>query len=144
HQLMRRLAASNRILWIEAAGIRAPSLRRRGDLRRLILKARAVWRAPRRVFPTLHAYSPPVLPFPAWRVARAINRLIYRGMMGRQLDRAGLSRAPVIWTFMPHVMPYLRRMPRRLLIYYCVDRWSAFRDYDAELMDRWEGELCAR
>jgi glycosyltransferase involved in cell wall biosynthesis len=33
-------------------------------------------------------------------------------------------------------------MPRRLLVYHCVDRWSAFEDYDGPLMERLEAELC--
>jgi glycosyltransferase involved in cell wall biosynthesis len=144
HHLMRRLAATNRILWVEAAGMRAPSLRRPGDLHRLLGKARAMWRRPRQVLPTLYVYSPPVLPFPASRLARAINRLIYPAVVRRQLRRLGLSSAPVLWTFTPHVAPYLAGLERRLLIYHCVDRWSAFADYDGALMDRWEAELCAR
>src|SRR5947207_11206374 len=91
HHLMGRLAATNRILWIEAAGMRAPDLRRRGDLQRLVRKARAVWRRPRQVRPTLHVYSPPVLPFPRSRIARAANRSIYRVALQYQLQRLGLS-----------------------------------------------------
>jgi glycosyltransferase involved in cell wall biosynthesis len=47
-----------------------------------------------------------------------------------------------MWTYLPHIAPLIRAMPRCLLVYHCVDRWSAFEDYDATLMERLEAELC--
>jgi glycosyltransferase involved in cell wall biosynthesis len=35
-------------------------------------------------------------------------------------------------------------MPRRALVYHCVDRWSAFKGYDPVVMQRSEEELCRR
>jgi glycosyltransferase involved in cell wall biosynthesis len=40
------------------------------------------------------------------------------------------------------VAPLIRGLPRSQLIYHCVDRWSAFSEYNTELMDLWEAELC--
>jgi glycosyltransferase involved in cell wall biosynthesis len=144
HHLMRRVAETNRVLWVESAGMRAPQLSRQGDLRRIARKARSLMRTPRQVTPNLHVYAPPVVPFPERRLARAANRVLYRTSIMGQLARLGWSHDPVIWSFTPHVAPLIRGMRPRLLIYHCVDRWSAFEDYNAALMDEWERELCQR
>jgi glycosyltransferase involved in cell wall biosynthesis len=144
HQLMKRLAASNRVLWVEGGGMRKPDLRRGGDWRRLMRKARAFMAPARSALPGLSVYCPPAVPLPGSRAARAINARLYRFTLRRELRRLGLSPAPVIWTYLPHIAPMIGAMPRRLLVYHCVDRWSAFEDYDAALMERSEAELCRR
>jgi glycosyltransferase involved in cell wall biosynthesis len=142
HQLMKRLAASNRVLWVEGAGMRKPNLRRGRDWRRLLRKARAFLAPARSALPGLSVYAPPAVPLPGSRIARAINARLYRLTLRRELRRLRLSPVPVIWTYLPHIAPLIRAMPRRLLVYHCVDRWSAFEDYDATLMERLEAELC--
>ena len=142
HHLMRHLAESRRVLWVEAAGMRAPNLRRGKDLLRIGRKARAMMRPARQVLDNLYVYAPPTIPLPASRVARAVNSLLYRVTLHREQRRAGFRGDPVIWTFSPHVMPLLARLKRRFLVYHCVDRWTAFQDYDAALMETWERQLC--
>lgn len=144
HHLMRRMAESHRVLWVESAGMRTPQLTRQGDLQRIVRKVRSLMRRARPVGQNLHVYAPPVLPFPELRLARAANRLLYRGSIQRQISRLGWSSEPVIWSFTPHVAPLIRGWKSRLLVYHCVDRWAAFDDYNAELMDEWEAELCRR
>jgi glycosyltransferase involved in cell wall biosynthesis len=53
-----------------------------------------------------------------------------------------MGRRPLVWVFAPHVAPLIRRIPRQFLVYQCVDRWSAFADYDPDVMARCEAELC--
>jgi glycosyltransferase involved in cell wall biosynthesis len=142
HHLMRRLAESRAVLWIEGAGMRSPNLGRGSDWRRIASKLRAFVRPARRVLPRLSVFTPPSLPFPASRVARAINARLYQLTIRRQLRRLQFSPAPVIWTYLPHIAPLIRGMARRLLVYHCVDRWSEFDDYDRALMERLEAELC--
>jgi glycosyltransferase involved in cell wall biosynthesis len=142
HQLMRQLAGTHRVLWVEGGGMRKPNLRRGSDWRRLLRKARSFMTPARTVLPGLSVYCPPAIPLPASRVARTLNALLYRITLRRELKRLGFSRSPVLWTYLPHIAPLIRKLPRRLLVYHCVDRWSAFEDYDAALMERSEAELC--
>ncbi|NNG15470.1 MAG: glycosyltransferase, partial [Gemmatimonadales bacterium] len=142
HHLMRHLAERHRVLWVEAAGMRAPNLLRSQDLLRIVRKTRAMVRPTQQVLDNLYVYAPPTIPLPTWRVARAVNSLLYRVTLQREQRRAAFRGAPVVWTFSPHVVPFLRRLPRQFLVYHCVDRWTAFRDYDAELMETWERQLC--
>ena len=142
HHLMKRLSGQNRVLWVEGAGMRTPKLTRARDWRRLARKARAFTAPARRVLPGLSVYAPPAVPLPGSRIARAINARLYQVTLRRELRRLGLSSAPLMWTYLPHIAPLIRDMPRRLLIYHCVDRWSEFEDYDGALMNRLEAELC--
>jgi glycosyltransferase involved in cell wall biosynthesis len=142
HHIMRRLARHNTILWIEAAGMRRPDLTRSGDGRRLMARARAMLAGPRRVAENIHVLAPPTVPLPGSRVGNHINSLLYRVAISRALRSLGVVERPILWVFAPHVAPWIRHIPRSALIYYCVDRWSAFKGYDAELMKACEAELC--
>jgi glycosyltransferase involved in cell wall biosynthesis len=142
HHLMKRFAERNRVLWVEAAGMRTPSLNRSGDLQRLVTKARSFTRRARPVLPGLHAYSPPTIPLPGSRVASAANAALYRGSIGRELRSLGMRSDPLLWVYGPHVAPWIRGMRRQFLLYHCVDRWSAFQGYDPEVMIAGEAEIC--
>lgn len=144
HQLMRRFARDNRILWVESAGMRAPRLAQGRDLRRLAIKARSFWRPARHGVDGLHVYSAPAIPFPASPLARNVNAHLYRYMLTREMERAGFDEDPLMWVFAPHVAPSIRNMPRSGLVYYCVDRWTEFEDYPPEIMAQCEEELCRR
>jgi glycosyltransferase involved in cell wall biosynthesis len=142
HHVMRRFARTNDVLWIEAAGMRAPKLASAYDRRRLLTKAKAMLRRSRPVLDRLHVLSPPALPYPHSPLAQQANSLLYHFTIGRELARLGMDREPILCSFVPQAAPYIRRLPRRLLIYYCVDRWSAFEGFDASTMERGERELC--
>lgn len=144
HHLMRRIAATNQVLWIEGAGQRRPNFARAGDWQRLIAKARTFTTPARAAIPGLSVYAPPAIPFPESPIARAINAQIYRATLQREMRRVGLSARPLIWNFLPHMEPLIRDVPRSFLVYHCVDRWSEFEDYNPELMERFEKALCER
>ena len=144
HQLMRRFAKESQILWVESAGMRAPRLGRGGDLRRLVKKARGFFRVARHGVDRLHVYAPPAIPLPASALARSVNARLYRSTLRREMSRVGFDQDPLLWVFVPHVAPFIRRMPRRGLVYYCVDRWTEFQDYPPEIMAQCEEELCRK
>jgi glycosyltransferase involved in cell wall biosynthesis len=142
HHIMRRFAQTNDILWVEAAGMRVPKLISAYDRRRLVTKAKAMFRRSRPALDRLHVLSPPALPYPHSTLAQQANALLYNFSIGRELERLEMDRDPILCSFVPQCAPYIRRLPRRLLIYYCVDRWSAFEGFNASTMERGERELC--
>lgn len=142
HQLMKRFAGANRILWVEAAGMRRPNLASRDDLGRIARKVRSFFAPARPELPGLHAYSPPTLPLPGSAWAARINAWLYRWTIRRELRRLVMSPEPLLWVYGPHVAPWIRDLPRSGLVYHCVDRWSAFQEYDAAYMDACEAEIC--
>jgi glycosyltransferase involved in cell wall biosynthesis len=144
HHLLARFARTNRVLWVEAAGMRTPNLRSSDDLGRIVTKAKSFVRPARQMLPTLRAYSPPAIPLPGSEVARTVNAALYRWTIGRELRRAAMDTPPLVWVYGPHVAPLIRRIPRSFLLYHCVDKWSAFEGYDAAFMDECEAELCSK
>lgn len=144
HHLLRRFAEQNRVLWIEAAGMRRPNLTSGRDLRRIATKVRSFLRPAKQMLPNLWTYAPPAVPLPGSRGAEAVNANIYRFALRRELRRLGMSASPVLWVYGPHVAPLIRDLPRSFLIYHCVDKWSAFEGHDAGFMDACERELCER
>ena len=126
--LMRILARENRVLWIDSLGNRAPRATLQ-DARRIGAKlsaAAATLRAPREVAQNLHVLSP--LALPAWesRLAAALNRRLLRLQIGRAMERLGFARRPVVWCFLPSAAWVALSLPRRLLVYHCVDEFSEF------------------
>lgn len=81
-QLARALASELPVLYVETTGLRGVGPR---DLRRLLRRVRR-WLAGRQlVEPNLWVFSPMALPFPASRLARAINRLMLRDAIRGQM-----------------------------------------------------------
>lgn len=144
HHLMRLLARENEVLWVESAGMRTPSLGSRSDARRILTKARRFFRPASTVESNLRVLTPPSLPLPSSAMARRINALAYRASLSGERRRTGRDGRPLVWTFTPHVAPLIRWLEPESMIYYCVDRWSAFNEYDGELMERWGEEMCSR
>lgn len=142
HHLMRRFSEANRVLWIEAAGMRRPQLTSASDITRMSRKVRSFLQPARQALPGLHVYSPPSVPLPGSRRAARVNASLYRWSIGRELQRLGMSAAPLLWIYGPHVAPSIRAMPRSGVVYHCVDRWSAFSSYDPEFMESCEADVC--
>lgn len=142
HQLMKRFAGANRVLWVEASGMRRPNLASRDDLGRIARKLRSFFGPARSQMPGLHSYSPPSLPLPGSRVADRLNAALYRIFLRREMRRLGMGPRPLLWVYGPHVAPWIRGLPRSGLVYHCVDRWSAFQEYDAAQMSACEAEIC--
>jgi glycosyltransferase involved in cell wall biosynthesis len=142
HQLMKRIASANRILWVEASGMRRPNLGSRDDLGRIARKVRSFFAHSRPEIPGLHSFSPPTLPLPGSDLADKLNAWLYRITLRRELRRLGMSQEPLLWVYGPHVAPWIRGLPRSGLVYHCVDKWSAFQDYDAARMTACEAEIC--
>lgn len=142
HHLLRLFSERNRVLWIEASGMRRPDLTSASDLGRIATKAKSFIRPARQMLPQLWAYSPPALPLPGSEAARRLNSMLYCWSIARELKRLGMSPNPIVWVYGPHVAPLIRDLPRSFLLYHCVDKWSAFAGYDSAFMERCEAEVC--
>ena len=141
HHLMRQFAATNRVLWIESPGMRTPRLHQAKDLRRIGAKLRTLGRPAEQRLDNLYVCAPPTLPFPGNRLAQRANGWLYRRSIRRELRRLALDVDPIVWSFVPHVARAIPGLRRRLLVYYCVDRWAEFADYQATVMTALEADL---
>ena len=137
--LMRLLARENRILWVNSIGYRAPSVSGR-DLRRIAQKLRAAATPVREVEPNLFVLSPLVIPAYGVAAMRRVNRELLRFQVLRAMRKLGFNNV-INWVFNPAAGVIAGALGEQMLIYYCVDEYTAFSDVPTESLILLEREL---
>ncbi len=129
HQLMGRLAARNKVLFVESLGLRRPQLASR-DLRRI---ARRLARGLRgvRSAGAVHVLSPLVLPLHGNAAIRSLNRRLLRLQVGRAARRLGMRR-PLLWAYAPQAEELLDVLDPEQVVYHCVDDVAAQKGVDGD------------
>lgn len=140
--IMRRLARTNRVLWVDSIGYRTPKASAR-DLRRAFAKARVIARGCRRVGERIWALSPPALPFYAHPWARRLNHRLVRAAVGRAMRRLEF-RDVIGWSFLPSAAVVAGKLGEKLLVYHCVDEFSEFSGVDGAVLLAMEADLARR
>jgi glycosyltransferase involved in cell wall biosynthesis len=122
--VMRILARDNRVLWVNSIGYRAPQASAH-DVKRAVEKLRAAAAPVREVEKNLFVLSP--LAVPAYGVAamRSVNRQLLALQVRHAMRRLGFSR-PINWVFNPAAAVVAGALGEDLVIYYCVDEYTAF------------------
>lgn len=152
HQLARELVrAGHRVLWVEGAGMRRPSLgsgRDRGRVWRKVKAAlRGARRAPQAELETgeapvagthgeLWVLAPLLVPLPGIAAVRAFNGWLFRLVALAWSRRLGF-RDPVLVNYVPVLAGAMRGWGRPggvRRVYHCVDRWDRFDMYDSAVM----------
>ncbi len=131
HHVLRELAKSRRVLWLNSIGTRTPKLSSGRDLGKMRRKLSELAKGPVNVENDLWVHSPMVLPFPHSVAARRINTAALKAtiaMLRRRLDIDAFQ----LWTFLPNVADYVGTLGESLAVYYCVDEWSMFSYLDRE------------
>jgi glycosyltransferase involved in cell wall biosynthesis len=140
--IMRILSKKNRILWVNSIAMRRPSATRR-DIRRILFKVRRAFAGAREVEPNIFVTNPLVLPLPGVALAEKLNAELLTASLRRLSRRLGLDR-PILWTFLPNVNRVIGRLRERMVIYHCVDEYSAFSGVPREALMRMEQDLVRR
>ena len=123
--IMRMLARDgSRVLWVNSIGLRRPGMSK-GDARRILDKVRRSLRGCREVETNLFVTSPLAVPLHGMPMADRFNAALLGSMLRRLCRKLGLDR-PIVWTFMPNVSGLLGACRERLLVYHCVDEYTAF------------------
>ena len=132
--LMRLMAArGSRVLWINSIGYRAPSASGR-DLRRLLTKLQAVTRPVREVEPNLFVLDVLALPAHGSAWGRAVNRALLELQVGRAIERLGLRRV-ISFIYNPTAGVVARRLGEELVVYHCVDEFTAMAGVPPQLAE---------
>jgi glycosyltransferase involved in cell wall biosynthesis len=125
HHVLRELARTRRVLWLNSLATRTPTLSSGRDLAKIGRKLAEFVRGPVNVENDLWVTTPLVLPLPGSAVARAINRQILRATIRALRLRLGIKQFE-LWTFLPNTADYIGTLGEALAVYYCVDEWSMF------------------
>lgn len=131
HHVLRELARTRRVLWLNSLGTRTPSLGSKRDLSKIKRKLAEVVRGPQNVENDLWVATPLVLPLPHSAAARAINRQLLRATISALRLSLSIDQFH-LWTFLPTTAPYVGSLGEQLSVYYCVDEWSLFSYLDRD------------
>jgi glycosyltransferase involved in cell wall biosynthesis len=137
--LMRLLARDNRVLWVNSIGYRAPTASR-ADVGRAFRKLAAAATPLRTVEPNLHVLSPLAIPAYGSGAIRRLNTALLRAQVRWAMRRLGF-RKPMNWTFNPAASLVAGSLGEDVLIYYCVDEYTAFSGVPTEALVRMEEQL---
>ena len=125
HHVLRELARSRRVLWLNSLATRKPSLGSARDIAKIKRKLVEVVHGARNVENDLWVATPLVVPLPHSATARMLNRQLLRATLKALRMRLGIERFE-LWTFLPTTAPYIGSLGEELAVYYCVDEWSLF------------------
>jgi glycosyltransferase involved in cell wall biosynthesis len=125
HHVLRELARTRRVLWLNSVATRTPKLSSGRDVKKIVRKLGEFAKGPINVENDLWVFTPLVLPLPHSAVARRINQQILRATIRALRLRLGM-RDFHLWTFLPNVADYVGTLGESLAVYYCVDEWSMF------------------
>ncbi len=122
--LSTRLARQNRVFFINSLGLRAPTFSKR-DITKIFAKLKCYFKGVQKARENLYVYTPILIPFQRFALVRRINGFFLLAQFRWLMVRYRLRR-PDIWTFLPNTVDLVTQLPRRKLVYYCVDDMSAF------------------
>ena len=137
--LMRLLARHNRILWVNSIGLRTPTASK-ADLGRAVKKLAAATTPIREVEPNLFVLNPLAVPAYGRQAIRSFNRYFLALQVRRAMGKLRFQR-PINWVFNPAAAIIAGQLGESLLIYHCVDEYSAFTGVAAEALLELEGRL---
>lgn len=139
HHVMRELAKTNHVLWINWHASRRPSLNRR-DFSSIVDKLKQFKNGLVKVQDRLWVLTPLVLPLPSSALVRRLNRWLLK--MQTQYILARLPRRRQLWSFTADVGPLVGSFGEERVVYYCVDEFAAFAGFDVETTRRLDRQLC--
>ncbi len=124
--IMRILARNNRILWVNSIGNRQPRVNAH-DAARIWKKLRSFTEGITEVEKNLFVLSPLAIPLYGSEVARRANRTLLRAQIRMAMRRLGFKDV-ISWSYLPASAPVSGTLGESLVIYQCVDEFSAFSD----------------
>ncbi|MHB1847023.1 MAG: glycosyltransferase, partial [Deltaproteobacteria bacterium] len=140
--LMRGLARDNRVLWVNSIGNRSPKASAR-DLRRALDKLRQATKPLTEVEPNLFVLSPLAIPYYRSAAVRRVNGELLGSQVRWAMNRLGFER-PISWSFLPAAANVAGRLGEALVVYHCVDDFTAFSDTPSTAIAELEGVICRR
>jgi glycosyltransferase involved in cell wall biosynthesis len=139
--LMRLLAQDNRVLWINSIGYRAPTASTR-DFSRIINKLKAATEPVREVEKNIFVLNPLAIPAYGIPFMQKVNRELLKLQVWRAMDKLGFRRV-VNWVFNPTAAVVAGALNEDLVVYYCVDEFTAFTGISPQLVEL-EASLCRK
>ena len=140
--IARRVAKRHPLLYVEVPGLRAPKASGR-DMRKLWLKLRQAFQAPRRVGERMWCITMPQIPFRRLAAVRKLNIMLGQYLVKKAVRKLRLRRT-ISWFAVPHAGPLAGGLSEDLIVYYCIDDYAALPDVDRNEVARMDEDLTRR
>ncbi|MFL5319116.1 MAG: glycosyltransferase family 1 protein, partial [Myxococcaceae bacterium] len=137
--IMRILARDNRILWVNSIGNRAPKANAH-DALRIVNKLKSFTRGIKEVEKNLFVLSPLAIPFYGNELVRSANRTLLRLQIKAAVAKLGMKNL-ISWSYLPASAPVSGTLGEELVVYQCVDEFSAFSDTNGQHIAEMEQQL---
>jgi len=129
HHIAKRLAKNHNLLYVEASGLRKP--RATGsDFGKIITRIKKIFSPIRIPEPGLRIRSLFILPFPNLPIIPFFNKVFTLFTIKRAAKKCGLSDNLIIWCTVPTLAGMIQELNPNIIVYYCVDDFSALPDVD--------------
>lgn len=129
---MRRLRTDYEILWANSIGTRKPQLNS-FTVKRIWEKLRGWGKGVQSIDHQMWVTDLPMVPFLRNSWAQRLNDRFVGIRLRSILRQQGLDN-PIVVTTLPYVLPWIDRIPRRALVYYVTDDYSAWPGADRDAM----------
>jgi hypothetical protein len=140
--LMRLMARANRVLWVNSIGYRTPTASR-ADLSRALKKLTAAAGPLQEVERNIFTLNPLAIPAYGNPSVRAFNRQFLRWQIRRAMRQLRFERV-INWVFNPAASVIAGELGEEMVIYYCVDEYTAFTGVDSNALAELERRLMRR
>ncbi|MGB9178650.1 MAG: glycosyltransferase [Pyrinomonadaceae bacterium] len=140
--LMRALAQHNRVLWVNSIGYRTPTASK-ADITRAFKKLAAATQPLSEPEKNIFVLNPIAIPAYGKPRIRDLNRRLLRFQVKRAMRRLGFRR-PLNWVFNPAAAVIAGALGEEMLIYYCVDEYTAFSGVSTHALAELEEQLLRR
>src|SRR5881409_2348895 len=93
--------------------------------------------------PNIWVLTPLAIPFYGSELVRAANGALLKAQIQRATQHLAFE-APISWSFLPSSAPVSGTLGESLVVYHCVDEFSAFSDAPGQQIRELERRLLAR
>ena len=136
---MKILARENRVLWVNSIGNRKPTASAR-DAKRIFKKILGAAGGVVERHPNIHVLTPLAIPFYGSEWVRSANGTLLKAQVKRAMDALHFKDV-ISWSFLPSSAPVSGTLGEKLVVYHCVDEFSAFSDAPAHEIKELERRL---
>ena len=136
---MKILSRENRVLWVNSIGNRRPTVSTR-DFQRVIKKVRGAMEGVQERHPNIWVLTPLAIPFYGSELVRSANGALLKLQVQNAMKQLGFKDV-VSWSFLPSSAPVSGTLGESLVVYHCVDEFSAFSDAPAHEIRELERRL---
>ena len=140
--VMSRLSKSNRVMYVESTGLRPPAINRT-DLRKVLCRIAKIIKGPRQINDNLIVVPPIVLPFSKISIINRLNSFSLRFQM-MYLSKKYKFQDPILWIFLPTGHSLIGHLNEKLVVYHCVDDYSANPGVSRGVIKKMDAELLAK